>query len=472
MKNMFLDMKPMPAKAIALIDEDMQLTYHELIQIVETISEKIAARSLVALLVDNSIDSVLIYLACLKAKAVILMIDHDIEKFRLQSLIGAYRPNLICSNKPISGLYNNFWVRNICVQFVRSDHVKMNDSLALLLPTSGSMGSSKYVRISYTNLISNTESIIQALPVNTQDRAITTMPMSYSYGLSIINTHLSLGAAIVMNKTSIIEKNFWTKIHNHKVTNFGGVPYTYEVIDRLNLLPQNDTTLRYLSVAGGKLSKTITERLCNYCCSHNIRFYTMYGQTEATARMFVLPWEYAYDKNGSAGVCIPGGNAYLTNEAGDIITQPYTPGEIVYEGNNVSLGYAENYKDLDKGDQNAGVLKTGDIGVLDHDRFLYIKGRKSRFLKICGKRYSLLEIEKLIQEQDINEVACIQINDFLIVFVTKYGYESKILTLLYKIGISKQYVIVTYIETIPRHSGKVMYSRLENQATNFFGQRL
>ena len=152
-----------------------------------------------------------------------------------------------------------------------------------------------------------------------------------------------------------------------------------------------------ITQAGGKLSQELTAEFTDICAQKGIKFYVMYGQTEATARMSYLPWEYARQKLGSMGIAIPGGQFWLEDENGNVIGDIDTMGELIYKGDNVTLGYAENYIDLSKGDENKGILRTGDLAKRDADGFYYITGRKKRFLKMFGKRVNLNEVEELIK---------------------------------------------------------------------------
>lgn len=112
----------------------------------------------------------------------------------------------------------------------------------------------------------------------------------------------------------------------------------------------------------------------------------MYGQTEATARMAVLPPERLADKLGSAGLALPGGRL----EADD-------DGEILYHGPNVMMGYADTADDLSRGDDLGGVLRTGDLGRVDPDGFLHITGRLKRMAKIFGIRVNLDDVERMLR---------------------------------------------------------------------------
>ena len=450
--------------SIALIDDETQLTYEELDLTVNELSKKISKRTLVALVANNTIGSIVVYLACLKADAVILMLEKNVSENHLSFIIESYMPQIIFSAKQLNDTKMVDKCYEMLMQETVHGKIDINNELALLLSTSGSTGSVKFIKISYDNIIANTKSIIDALGVRQCDTVITTLAMNYSYSLSIINTHLSVGAKIILNKSSVITEDFWKKVEKYGVTTFGGVPYTYEMLDKLNLFPKSFSTLRYLTVAGGKLSEKTTLKICNYCKGNGMKFFSMYGQTEATARIFILPWERAFDKLGSAGIPIPGGKAFLVDEHKNIILKPGKLGEIVYSGKNVTMGYALDYEDLGKGDTFNGTIETGDLAIQDDEGFFYIKGRKHHFVKIHGKRISLQDIEKMLTDKEI-EAVCLQRNDFIYLFVVSCceKYEN-INALMYDIGITKRYYRIIPIEAIPRqHSGKIRYAEFEKK---------
>ena len=222
-------------------------------------------------------------------------------------------------------------------------------------------------------------------------------------------------------------------------------------------------SLRVLTQAGGKLSPELSEEFAKICEQKGIKFYVMYGQTEATARMSYLPSEYAISKAGSIGFPIPGGKFSLINESGEVITQSNIPGELIYSGDNVTMGYAQSCYDLSKGDENSGHLSTGDIAIFDDDGFYYITGRKKRFLKLFGSRVNLDEVEQLLNNSGI-ECACTGADDKLIIYTTDPKIEDARDFVLSHTDINSKGFSVVYIETIPRNeSGKVLYGSLEIQ---------
>ena len=188
----------------------------------------------------------------------------------------------------------------------------------------------------------------------------------------------------------------------------------------------------------------------------------MYGQTEATARMSYLPSGHSIYKAGSIGIPIPGGKFILENEEGNEIIKANESGELVFKGENVCLGYAENPDDLSKGDQNHGLLRTGDIGKFDEDGFYYIEGRIKRFIKIFGNRVSLDEIENIAKENNFNCV-CSGKDDKLYIFSEEVGILLNLKKLISKItGFHPTSIETLSIHKIPRNEfGKVLYSELD-----------
>jgi len=186
----------------------------------------------------------------------------------------------------------------------------------------------------------------------------------------------------------------------------------------------------------------------------------MYGQTEATARMSYLPWEKAEEKYASIGVAIPGGEFSLAED-----------GELIYQGENVSLGYAECAEDLKKGDENHGILHTGDMARVDDDGFYYITGRKKRFVKIWGNRCNLDQVEQIVKSVTTS-CACAGVDDKITVFTTTDGLEQEIKTLLStKTGLNPVAFQVKVIEAIPvKDSGKIDYQKLQQMLRELSNQ--
>ncbi|MEE3466956.1 MAG: AMP-binding protein [Eubacterium sp.] len=340
---------------------------------------------------------------------------------------------------------------------------RLHPDLALLLTTSGSTGSPKLVRQSRTNVLVNAASIVDYLEIGEFDRAITTLPMSYTYGLSIVNSHLLAGAELLLTDISIMQRDFWDFFQKEKASSLAGVPYTYEMLKKLKFMKMLLPSLKYMTQAGGRLRPELHKEFAEFATLTRKRFYVMYGQTEATARMAYLPYVHAEKKVGSIGVAIPGGALFLEDENGEQITEPHKVGELVYHGRNVTYGYAEELADLAKGDENDGVLHTGDMAEMDEDGYFFITGRKKRFLKIYGNRVSLDECEELIENHFSVECACTGEDDEMRIFVTgKIGEAVVVDFIAGKTGLNPKAFTVKNVPTIPRSgSGKKAYGELQ-----------
>jgi acyl-coenzyme A synthetase/AMP-(fatty) acid ligase len=339
-----------------------------------------------------------------------------------QNLLEKYKPAYIISPSGWGDLEDDFKkieeYRDYCLlQSKAPSDYSLNEELALLLTTSGSTGSPKLVRQSYKNINSNAASIVEYLGITGDDRAISTIPMNYTYGLSIINSHLMQGASIIMNDYTLMEKEFWALLKNMHATTFGGVPYIYEMLKKLRFERMNLPDLRYITQAGGRLPLELAEEFIAICARKGIKMIIMYGQTEATARMSYLPWGMAQDKPASIGIAIPGGKFSLMDDEGNTVDTPDTTGELIYTGENVTLGYAQTCDDLSKEDENHGILHTGDMAKRDVDGFYYIVGRKKRFLKLFGNRINLDELEAILNRKGY-ECVCSGIDDRLKIYVT------------------------------------------------------
>lgn len=397
------------------------------------------------------------------------------------------------------------WRNDIHVLFrLHKEPVKTNPALGLLLSTSGSTGSPKMVRISYHNLQANAESIAEYLQIDEKQRPVTDLPMEYTYGLSVINSHVLKGATLLVTDRTLFDLDFWEFIKKERATSLAGVPYTYKMLKRLHLEKMDLPHLKTLTQAGGRLMPDDQKYYADWTKRNGKRFFVMYGQTEATARISWLPWEKCAEKIGSIGIAIPGGRLELEDDSGNIIKDscngyheavskrknreengPAVPegqshendsfseeGNLVYYGENVTLGYAWNAADLLKDDENHGRLVTGDLAKRDCDGYYYITGRKKRFLKVFGKRISLDRLEQLLNTQWKGmEFVCTGQDDRVMVFVENAEDEkSERLTqaiedfLLQKTGVNSTAFCIRYIDRIPRSpAGKVLYKELQKR---------
>ena len=467
----FYDLEAFERKTALISPGSSETTYGQLLERTSAIEKRLQSRALVFILCQNSEDSVLGYLACLRKKAVPVLLDYQINAILLRQLLDTYRPTYCYLPKHHPLLTESGKTVHIQGDYALQESglggdCTLHDDLALLMTTSGSTGSPKLVRLTYLNINDNARSIAQYLQTEDTDRTISTMPMAYAYGLSMINSHLAAGASVVLTSASVVERPFWDILKSYRANNFGGVPYTYQLLKRLRFGAMELPHLKYITQAGGKMDPELTREFAELCLQKNIQFYTMYGQTEATARIAYLHPDYAASKAGSIGQAIPGGSLWLEDESGKPIDQPESVGELVYQGNNVSWGYAESVADLAKGDDNAGILRTGDLAKRSADGFYYIVGRKNRFAKVFGNRVNLDEVE-LIAKRMGYECACIGADDTLQLYTTReHSHEDLKRELSKMMGIHPSAFRMEFVDAIPRNgAGKILYTLLSETVT-------
>ncbi|MFT3984263.1 MAG: AMP-binding protein [Lachnospiraceae bacterium] len=470
---MIFAMEKKPFDKIAVYEDAGNfVTYHQLCEGVTWFEEKIKGRSLIFCLCQNRVGSLIGYLGGVGGGHVVIMLDSEIDTSMLESLFDSYHPDYLWVPSGKTEQLNAFSYKIISMAFGYSllltncKSCDMHKDLSLLLTTSGSIGNPKLVRISKKNIEANAASIANYLKLSKWERPITTLPMQYSYGLSVINSHLLAGATILMTEKSVVQQEFWDFFSEREATSFAGVPYTYEMLRRMRITEKKLPSVTSMTQAGGKMPELLQKEFGLWAKSQGIRFYIMYGQTEATARMSYLPYEKCLEKIGSIGIPIPGGRFFIRDEKGNRVEEPGADGELVYEGKNVALGYAQTKEDFNRGDDWKGVLETGDIARRDEDGYYYIVGRKKRFIKLYGVRVGLDECEQLLQKQyEGREFACTGKDDHLAVYTNdRIIPEAVCEALAIMLRLSKRAFSCDYIEEIPRNAaGKIQYGLLEEK---------
>jgi len=462
---------------IALIDTNskQEITYKKLNDDSKKLFPylKDKKKRLTFLLCENSYTSILSYITLLKSGNATVLLDSKLEPNLLDNLISKYSPELIISSSErIINNYSKTVTENgihINRRISLRNQEDINPDLAVLLSTSGTTGSSKLVRLSYNNLHANAESITEYLSITEDERPITSLPMSYSYGLSVLNSHLLKGATIVLTNGSFILRNFWNTFNKYKCTSFAGVPYSYQLLKKINFEKIDVPTLKTLTQAGGNLSENYQKYFMGISEKKGIKFFVMYGQTEATARISYVPHENLKNKLGSIGIPIPNGELKLYSDDGSLITEPGRVGELVYLGQNVMLGYAANRSSLKNGDELSGVLHTGDIGKMDSDGYFYITGRAKRFIKVFGLRLNLDEVERMIENYLHLPTACIGNDDQLQILIQTDRKDvsievRKLIKKMYKLHDSV--IKANTVQTIPvTSSGKKDYKTILDEWT-------
>jgi len=448
----------------AFIDIDGNvLSQKDLFDFSNVFFRHISKRTLIFILSENTFGSVAGYVACLETKVVPLLLSATTETELRTALISIYKPEFLWIPERMIAEFEYEVVFNFYgYSLVRTGFETpiLNNQLSLLLPTSGSTGSPKLVRHSYTNIEENAKNIGQVFEIQTTDRSMAILPMYYTMGLSVISSYLYAGATILLYNGSLTEAQFWKFLKEQKATVFTGVPYSFEILSKLRFLRMDLPDLKIISQGGGKISPELFNDFVLYAEKTGKKFIATYGQTEGTARMAFLPAAFAATKIGSIGKAIPNGELFLIDENGKEILDSDVSGEMGYRGKNVTLGYANQLEDLLKADERNGVLSTGDIAVRDKDGFYYIVGRISRFLKLYGTRVGLDEMEQLIAQNFEVEAMCTGNDEKMKIYVTNSSILEEVLSfVILKTGLYHQAFEVLYIAVIPRNDvGKISYN--------------
>ena len=378
---------------VAVLTDTQLLSYHQLADRVAVAAQDLGAeRRLVLLETRNDLATLVHYLGALAAEHVVLPVpagrDHS-------SMRQTYEPDIVVDG---NGIHHRH----------RGGRHRLHGDLALLLSTSGSTGSPKLVRLSRANLTSNAAAIAECLDIRETDRAATTLPMSYCYGLSVIHSHLLRGAGLVLTDHSVVDDEFWELFRRHRGTALAGVPYTFELLERVGVQALDLPHLRYVTQAGGRMPPERVRRFAELGRRQGWDLFVMYGATEATARMAYLPPQLASSYPGAIGKPIPGGSFTVEpRDARDDV------GELVYRGPNVMMGYAHRPADLALG-KTVDALHTGDIARRGPDGLYEVIGRSSRFVKMFGLRIDLQHVEAIMRDHGVTAF-CTDVDDRLAV---------------------------------------------------------
>ena len=442
------------------------------------LAEKIASerKRLAFLFCGVNSETVVGLLAAASAGHATALIDPSLSQDVLKALIEAYQPELLLGSRDIgeklrtvadvAAPSGSVETRAGVIEWIARDagplSVAIDPALHLLLSTSGTTGSRKYVRLSRDAVVANARQIGEALAVDDRSVGVAHLPLHYSYGLSVVTSHLGTGGRICLVNGSITSRSFWSKIGNVGGSHFPGVPFHYAALAHLGAGVAPDS-IKVFTQAGGALDLRIQTKVHEWATLRGGQFFVMYGQTEASPRMATLQHADFSRKAGSVGVALAGGRLSIVDEEGASLP-PDAIGTVVYEGPNVMLGYAMSRSDLRKGDEMKGRLETGDLGRLDAEGFLYLTGRTKRFAKIAGYRLGLDEIEQELFA--VCPVACLDLGEKIAVAYeqdSETALKSRIRELADSYKVPSASFALRRIAQIPRAaSGKIDYARLKD----------
>lgn len=438
---------------VALISTECgKISYLELASQADRIFAQKAApkvRSLIAIECENRLNCVAGYLGALRGRFPVFMTDaQQADEMRRRIYLNYQIP----------------FILNAAGEWEETGYTgpQVHPDVGVLLSTSGTTGSSKLVKLSYAAIEANACSISLYLDIHPEDRPITTLPMHYSYGLSVLNSHFFSGATVLLNKEPVTARGFWDFFRQCEASSFSGVPTTYRLLRGIRFERISLPSLRSMTQAGGRLEPEAIRWFAELAQKCDQRFFVMYGQTEATARIAYVPPERLIEKCGSIGIAIPDGSLDIIDGEGGLIDDVNSVGQLRYRGPNVMMGYAICAGDLAKPDSLGGVLLTGDLAFRDNEGYFFLKGRLNRFIKVFGNRISLDDIEAHLREQNYD--VAVSGRDDLILIVAK-GLDVDVELVAAHVAsfyrLNRSAIRVVAVKEFPMASaGKILYQDL------------
>lgn len=411
-------------------------------------------KAVVFLYTDNRIGSVEVFLNFLQSRFTITLLSPQLDiQFKLE-LEQAYQPYYIYdpSRAVIDGfeLYEASSRIQLFKNLSEPDY-PVHEQIKLLLSTSGTTGSPKFVKLSDENLVQNAYSILEFLPIRSTDVTPLNVPIIFVYGLSIFTSNCIAGGKMICTNRDILQQDFWADFDHYACTSIGGVPYVYEMLNRIGFFKKEYPSLRYMTQTGGILNHTLVQVLAEHGKRQQTQFFVMYGQTEAAGRMAYLPPDDLFTKNTSIGIPVKNGSFEINPDSN----------ELIYLGPNIFGGYARKLEDLTTFQQSER-LQTGDIGRKDEDGYYYITGRIKRIVKLFGTRMNLDEVELILKNAMGGETfVCMGIEDksILVLHLNEELAPEQVKRILKeKLNVHPSMVKVKFVESVPlTPNGKIDY---------------
>lgn len=433
--NLFQSADRFPDRC-ALQDGSISVTYAQLLRQCLAVARALRERGLangdrVAIVLPNSFEFVAAYYGTMLAGGIAVLLNAAAKERDFTAWLSDSGARFVCCEdantelaRAMSGLDDRPVVLSASAQVEQPFGVAAATEAALTVPlhaddpacilyTSGTTGRPKGVVLSHRNLLSNSAAIVEYLHLTSADSIVTVLPFYYSYGSSILHTHLQVGARIILQKNFLYPHAVVDTLAQERATGFAGVPPTFALLlSRVKLQTYDLAALRYVTQAGGAMPAAITERLCE--ALPHVAVFVMYGQTEATARLTYLPPDRLRSKLGSVGIPVAGVEIEIRREGDGAPASAQEAGEIWARGPNIMLGYWRNEAATREVIRD-GWLRTGDMGRLDEDGFLYIVGRRSDMIKAGAHRIHPQDIEDVISElPQVQEVAVVGVDDELL----------------------------------------------------------
>ncbi len=406
----------------AVICDGRKVSFRDLKAIGDGLVAGTTPRTVKIIKASTSVETVATYAACINRGVVPLLLPEKIDPALYERLRTTY------------------------------EGAKVHDDLALLMSTSGSTGSPKLVRTSYANLRADDKSAAADHRIGAGDVFLVPLPLCYAFGIQIMSMCLDAGVTMVISSKTVMDPGYGDLMESVKATHFVGVPYMYEMLDRLGYFKRSFPSLRNLSISGGALGPALRRKYAEWAHGAGKTFCEIYGQTETLAYMAKIETSEHLDRVGSIGKASAGGSFEVKADGG-----------LVYRGPIVAMGYATCAADLLKGDEWKGVRETGDNATIDAEGYVTLTGRASRFVKIFGNRVSLQGVENILKDAyPASSCAAVGADNDLHVFVTSADAEDVERFLVEKLRFNTTVMKVHVLDSLPLNAnGKTDYPLLE-----------
>lgn len=439
-----------------LDDKGNGVTYKELADEAEELSQFIASRSMILLLCDQQTETLKFIYKIFYLNSIPLLLSANMDNTLVDNLIKIYQPQYMYCKK-MSRFAQNYlnifeFETHVLVKTGYGEY-PVNTDLALLLSTSGTTGSAKLVRLSYNNLYDNISNACQKLDIQKEQKGINPLPVNHIYGLDFCLWHWHCGATLLVTEETVISKKFLEFYEKEKANNFAGTPYIYRILKKIQFWDSKKVSYLHVAMsAGEQMPKEEQKDLISVLGN---KFWISYGQTECAYMVSAMNFDRNNIKLGSVGKALDNVKINIGNN-----------GELIVESKSVCMGYANAIGQLADGDVNQGIIYTGDKAWVDEDGCIYLRGRLTRYVKVLGKRVSLDDIEEYFRNKFSNgEFACIGADNDIVVFFTgiEENLDREIPILLDRyMRIPRKFVSSMYLDELPRgNTGKIIYTILE-----------
>jgi len=410
----------------AIIFEDEKISYKELYNKVQNFSLSISLlnkQGVISLISENSISFIVAYLGIIKTGQIVHIAPPNISENNLLNQIKSSNSQLIvCSEKIFNNISKNSKIKIPISKFSElkivsnvEDKAFKENQFAHLIYTSGTTTEPKGVGITHSMIEFTTKNIINVLGYSNSDIDVLPLPLHHSFGLGCFHTSMTVGSTLILHKDASNLQNLLDSIKKFNATTVAATPATLTKFLKLYNTDLVDyfSNLRLVITNSTAIPKSTIQSFREILKNGDLATY--YGLTEASRSTFMI-FQEDTTREESVGKPAPGVNIRIESDNN-------SSGEILIKGKNVISKYWNN--EMADGNLIDGWLRTGDVGFLDKENFLFLKGRKDDIINIGGEKVIPFEIEEVVKQiPEVEDVAA-------------YGIENEIFGQVIKLQVVK-----------------------------------